>query len=264
MLTALQARVAKILAANRTEQSYFAGGAVLNQHASRVSDDLDVFADTDETIPSIVRQDVNSLREAGLEVSIDLEIYGCVDVTVRDAGLETQVQWMSESRMRFFPLQADPDWGLRLHHSDLAVNKVLAASTRRKVRDMLDLALIRSSYCPLGPLFLAAAIKLGSLSPQALLDQARQRVVSAPNVEIEAVRGLPADWTAAKVKSLVLDALDEAETFLQNVPDVMLSGLPVDERGVPVDRLEQMADIRLLADGGGRFPDFPEATPDFI
>ncbi|ABA81599.1 hypothetical protein GQF56_21370 [Rhodobacter sphaeroides] len=258
MLTDLQARVARIMASNRSAESYFAGGAVLNQHTSRQSDDL---TDTDEMIPDIVQRDVRSLEDAGYEVTIDLEIYGCTDATVRGGGAATQIQWMSETRMRFFPLQPDPAWGLRLHRADLAVNKVTAASTRRQARDILDLALIGENYCPLGPLFLGAALKLGVLSPLALLNNARQRAVSASNEELESLRGVPEGWTAGIIKMIVLEKLDRAETFLREVPDSYLDGLPVGKDGIPLER--EAFEVRPLQDGGGRVPTFPDAAPEF-
>ena len=75
MLTALQAAAARVMAVNRSDRTYFAGGAVLNEDTVSMSDDLDIFTDTDEMIPDVVEKDVAALRAAGFEVSIDLEIY---------------------------------------------------------------------------------------------------------------------------------------------------------------------------------------------
>jgi hypothetical protein len=46
-LTQLQRRIMTVLASNRTRTSYVAGGLVLNRNWSRLSDDIDVFHDTD-------------------------------------------------------------------------------------------------------------------------------------------------------------------------------------------------------------------------
>lgn len=43
MKHALQSEVARLLSANRTQDSYFAGGAMLNLETWRQSDDLDIF-----------------------------------------------------------------------------------------------------------------------------------------------------------------------------------------------------------------------------
>ncbi len=49
-LTQLQRRIMAVLASNRTRTSYVAGGLVLNRDWPRMSDDIDVFHDTDEEI----------------------------------------------------------------------------------------------------------------------------------------------------------------------------------------------------------------------
>ena len=257
MLSDIQRKIAPLLAKNRSAETYFAGGAVLNARTWRVSEDLDIFTDTDEIIPDIVQRDIAALKQAGFQVIIDLEIYGCTEATVRQDGGETQIQWMSETSSRFFPLEADPDWGLRLHMTDLAVNKALAASTRRQARDALDLALIADRYCGLGPLFIGAANKLQKLSPLRLIEQARHRIVTTPLEAFAAVHGRPEAITPAIIKEVGLTALDEAEAFLEAAPDEWLDGIPVDTEGVPVGQDDQAAEIRQLSDGGGRFPSFP-------
>jgi hypothetical protein len=257
MLSNIQKDIASLLAKNRSAENYFAGGAVLNARTWRVSEDLDIFTDRDEIIPDIVQRDIAALKQARFQVVIDLEIYGCTEATVRKSGEVTQIQWMSESSSRFFPLQADPDWGLRLHMTDLAVNKVLAASTRRQARDALDLALIADRYCALGPLFLGAAHKLPKLSPLRLIDQARHRIVTTPLEAFAAVSGRPEEVTPAFIKEIGLNALDDAEAFLEAAPDDWLEGIPIDAAGVPVNDQDQIAEIRRLSDGGGCFPSFP-------
>ncbi len=265
MLTELQARAAKLMAANRAEASYFAGGAVLNEHTARLSDDLDVFHDGEDRIDEFCRRDIKALEANGLEVHVDIDIWGCVEARVRDESRrETIIQWMAETRNRFFPLVRDSLWGLRLHRADLAVNKSLAASMRGRARDIVDLMLIERHFCSLGPLFLAASVKMQGRSPVALLDMARHRLVMVQMPDIAVTYGLSGDCTAETVKPFVTDALNRAEVFLDNLPDAMLDGLPVNAEGVPVDRMEDMVHLRPVADGGGRFPDFPDTPPSFL
>jgi len=157
-----------------------------------------------------------------------------------------------------------------MHVSDLAANKVVAASTRRQARDMVDLALIRRDLCPLGPLFLGASMKLPALSPVALLENARRWTVSYSCEELREVRlSSPRDPDRDRgqepevLRRLVLAELEITEAFLRKPPSAMLDGLPVNEDGIPADRIEAAVSIRPLTDGGGRFPDFPQAAPDF-
>ncbi|MXX88700.1 MAG: hypothetical protein F4213_03250 [Boseongicola sp. SB0677_bin_26] len=83
MLTELQSRAARIMAANRSEKGYFAGGAVLNENTERLSDDLDVFQDTEDVIEDICRQDIQLLENDGLDVFVDIDVRGCIDARVR-------------------------------------------------------------------------------------------------------------------------------------------------------------------------------------
>ena len=156
-LTELQKRIMRRLALNRSESSDLAGGVILNLDWPRRSDDIDIFHDSDEAVSVAAQKDIADLAAEGLSVTIDIKAYGLFEATVSDASSATVIQWMGETKLRFFPLIKDEEWGLRLHQADLAVNKILAASSRRKARDFADLAAIAAYMCPLGPLIMAAA-----------------------------------------------------------------------------------------------------------
>jgi len=138
-LTDLQKKILQLLAGNRSETSYLAGGLLLNRDWPRRSDDIDIFHDTDEEVTAAARKDMDVLSAAGLRVHPDVLTYGCVEATVSEDESATVIQWFSETKRRFFPLIKDGDWGARLHQADLAVNKVLAAAGRSKARDIADL-----------------------------------------------------------------------------------------------------------------------------
>ena len=190
--TDLQKAILAVIAGNRSETSYLAGGLLLNRDWPRQSDDIDIFHDTDEEIGEIATRDIEALRCHGFHVAIDVFIYGCVEATVSCAGEATLIQWMSETRQRFFPLVDDPEWGMRLHQADLAVNKVLAASTRRKARDYVDLILIAEHFCALGPLVMAAAGKPPHYSPVRITDEIRHKGLSVASTDYQSVKGSPA------------------------------------------------------------------------
>ena len=73
-LTALQRHVLRCIAANRSDTSYIAGGIAPNRDWPRISDDIDVFHDTDEEIGAAALADIAMLRQAGFPVRIELEI----------------------------------------------------------------------------------------------------------------------------------------------------------------------------------------------
>lgn len=215
-LTELQRDIMRCLAANRSETSYAAGGLVLNERWSRQSNNMDIFHDTDEEIGATAHADIERLREAGFHVQIEVEVYGVVEVVVSRSlrsSESTAIQWMSESRRRFFPIVRDEEWGARLHRADLAVNKVLAASSRRVARDFVDLVSISKFISPLGPIVMAAAGKPPHYSPQKTVDEIRRRGLSISNEEYASVKGLPDDWSADTIRVDLIAALDAASDW---------------------------------------------------
>ncbi len=174
-LTPLQRQIMASIAKNRSETSYMAGGVVLNMDWSRMSDDMDIFHDTDEEIVASADLDIATLRQDGFRVDVEIRQYGIVESKVSMAANSTLIQWMSETRTRFFPLVRDEEWGARLDRADLAVNKVLAASTRTKARDFVDLIAIDEKFCPLGAVVMAAAGKPPNFSPVRPNDAIRRR-----------------------------------------------------------------------------------------
>ncbi|KRA97612.1 hypothetical protein ASD83_10865 [Devosia sp. Root685] len=236
-LTSLQKDVMAVIAANRSDTSYMAGGAVLNEDWFRLSDDLDIFHDTDEEIVATAQKDMASLTDAGFKVNTDVLIYGVVECTVSRGGDATILQWMSETRYRYFPLVRDAEWGVRLNTADLAVNKVGAASTRTKARDYVDLVTIEERFSPLGPLVLAASGKPPNFSPQKIIEEIRRRSHSVPDEDYLSVRGLPAGVTAANLRDRLTSALDRAEAYIQTADLSLVGALSVDEAGKPVAAL---------------------------
>src|SRR5437764_15153057 len=69
-LTAFQKRVLAVLAANRSEESHFAGGIVLNapDDSARFSRDFDIFHELAAEVVRSSERDVASLRAAGFQV----------------------------------------------------------------------------------------------------------------------------------------------------------------------------------------------------
>jgi hypothetical protein len=232
-LSSFQKRVLNLIAGNRSETSYIAGGAVLNRDWPRRSEDLDVFHDTDEEIGATAEKDIATLRAAGLIVNVDILIYGLVEATVADGRASTIIQWMSETRWRFFPLVRDAEWGARLHDADLAVNKVIASSSRSKARDAADLYAIVERYAPLLPLVVAAAGKPPYFAPTRAVEEMRRRVNGLQNEEFVELLGLPVDWTAERIRERLRRALDEAEAALPFIPPQFVGCLAVDSQDRP-------------------------------
>ena len=234
-LTELQKRIMQRLSLNRSQSSYLAGGLILNLNWPRRSDDIDIFHDTDEEVSGVAEKDIADLEKEGFRVTVDVRTYGTYEATVSDSSSSTVIQWMSETRIRFFPLVRDEQWGLRLHQADLAVNKILAASSRRKARDFADIVAISANMCPIGPLVMAAAGKPPAYSPQKIIEQIRWHAETIPNEEYAAVKGLPADWTPPFIRTEVTRQMALAETYIMRAPVAAVGVLSVDADGTPVE-----------------------------
>ena len=72
-LTALQKDVLAVLAGNRSEESHFAGGLVLNSadDSARYSHDFDIFHELAGEVTRASQRDVTSLRAAGFAIETD-------------------------------------------------------------------------------------------------------------------------------------------------------------------------------------------------
>jgi hypothetical protein len=234
-LSDLQKRIMLRLAANRSESSYLAGGLVLNRDWPRRSDDIDIFHDTDEEVSDVARKDIADLEADGLHVHVDVNAFGTYEATVSDNASSTVIQWMSDTRIRFFPLVHDEQWGLRLHQADLAVNKILAAASRRKARDFADLIAIATQMCSLGPVIMAASGKPPNYSPQKIVDQIRWHAQSISDAEYASVKGIPSDWTAEFMRAETTRLADLAEAYILSAPMEVIGVLAVDASETPVE-----------------------------
>ncbi|AFL51465.1 hypothetical protein ABIE78_002704 [Sinorhizobium fredii] len=265
-LTQIQQEIMASIAKNRSDTSYIAGGLVLNANWPRISDDIDIFHDTDEEIGSAADKDIETLKADSFVVVKDIDVYGCVEATVMRGGDRTLVQWMSETRTRFFPLIRDEEWGARLHRADLAVNKVLAASTRTKPRDFVDLLMIDAHMCRLGPLVMAASGKPPNYSPLRSIDEIRRRGLSVRADEYTTVRGLPEDWTAEIIRDELVRTLDRAESYVRNAPPDLVGILALNAHGVPVEVYDLSTDgieYRRSTTEHEVVPDLPETPADW-
>jgi hypothetical protein len=177
-LSLFQRHVCQLLAEDRVRngESYFAGGATLNEliGAPRLSRDLDIFHDTEEALAFSWRADRELLERSGFQVRVFRERPGFVEAEIsQGAGADAVLmQWARDSAFRFFPLVQHPEFGLTLHPFDLATSKVLALVGRVEPRDFVDTLSCDREVQPLGYLAWAACGKDPGFSPSAILEEA--------------------------------------------------------------------------------------------
>jgi hypothetical protein len=217
-LTEMQKQLGRLLACNRSEQSYLAGGAAILSvpNSTRYSLDLDYFHDSTERVSSAYNADKKILEESGFKLQLEMNQPGFVRAIASRNNSVTKIEWVQDSIWRFMPVIKSEEFGFQLHPIDLATNKVLALAGRDEPRDLLDTLFVHKQILKLGPLVWAATGKDPGFSPQSLLELLRRRGVIRPEdisrlqlTETPDIQVLKTEW---------LDALGNAEKFIQSRP----------------------------------------------
>ena len=217
-LTDFQATLARLLSANRTTDSYLAGGAALHlePNTKRYSNDLDFFCDSESRVLEAFKQDSASLKYNGYSVTIELSLPGYVRGIVAKEQNQTKVEWANDSAWRFLPTIYDERVGYMLHPVDLAINKLLALVGRDEARDFIDVLYAHKAIVSLGALCWAAAGKDPGFTPHNLLELLKRRGKYHQDDFDRLHLAEPIDLTA--MKSDWLDALDRAVEFCDSRP----------------------------------------------
>ena len=232
-LTELQRSVLRVIAQNRSPDSYVAGGSALNAIGGRYSQDIDVFSDSVERSAVAAEIDARALTISGFGVEWALRSGGFSRAIVSDSNDRTKLEWADDSAFRYFPTQRHSEFGYTLHTIDAACNKIMAAVSRSETRDAVDLIRIEREILPLGPLAWAAAEKSPGFSPNAMIERIQQQARHRP----EELEQLPTiDELSAPTLNLWLRrACDRAESWLGTVPPGTEAGLIVDMSGKPIN-----------------------------
>lgn len=211
-----QAKVLRLIAGHRSPESHVAGGLALNMNFARYSVDIDIFNDVGDDVWDIADRDARVLIGAGLTVEWRKEAKTFRSALVAGPDGETILDWAMDSDFRFFPAEADPLLGWRLHPFDLATNKALAAAARRAPRDAIDLVTIHDNLFPLGPVMWAAVAKDPGFTPLSLIDMigrfARYRQEELIDL------GTGTMWDAGDLSRRIKTALAQATDFVEAMP----------------------------------------------
>ncbi|MCW5551102.1 MAG: hypothetical protein KIS67_02940 [Verrucomicrobiae bacterium] len=240
-LTALQKDVLALLAAHRSEESHFAGGAVLNaaEDSARYSHDFDIFHELAEEVTRASSRDVEVLRAAGFTVqTLSRENEWEKTCTFRKARVlqgdeSVEIDWAADSAFRYFPIEQDPQFGWRLHLFDLANNKALTLSARTETRDYVDILELHQRF-PLAAICWAACGKDPGFTPLSLLKMMR-RFARVNPTELDKIKARALDPVVLKNTWIAIS--DEAEAKMTQLadeqPDVPIGVAFVDATGHP-------------------------------
>lgn len=240
-LTALQKDVLAVLARNRSEDSHFAGGVVLNAatDSARFSHDFDIFHELAGEVTRASNRDVEDLRRAGFLVETPSR-YGEweKEATFRKARVgraseSVEIDWAADSAFRFFPIERDPLLGWRLHLFDVATNKALALSARTETRDYVDIVELHKTY-PLPAICWAACGKDPGFTPLSLLKMMK-RFARVDPAKLEEIQARKLDPIALKTAWIEMsDGAEEQMVRLADErPDLPIGVAFVDTTGKP-------------------------------
>jgi hypothetical protein len=215
-LTKFQSYALGLLAAERSPDSYIAGGVAINRHGPRFSGDIDIFQDTEERLEAAAQADAKALTDAGLKFTWKKIAIGKREAEVEGLGDRMRLEWVHDSAFRFFPTQRDDVFGYVLHPVDLATNKTSAAADRREPRDIVDLVTIHETILPLGAAICAAVGRFPGQSPEEMLaDITRHSRFTAEDFHVLATER-PIDVT--DLHRRIRSMLEDAERFVSRIP----------------------------------------------
>lgn len=217
---------------------------------SRLSDDVDLFHDTQSALDESWTADRVLLEQRGFAVTALRERPSFVEAQVAKDGQTMLLQWVRDSAFRFFPLLEDPTFGLVLHPFDLATNKVLALVGRLEARDWIATIQCCKVLQPLGYLAWAACGKDPGFNPLSILEHAKRNShYSTAELASLAFDGPSPDGAALSMQWRTM--LSEADQLVKLLPPAEAGKCVVDQRG----RLMTASplDATALAAGAVRF-----------
>ncbi len=258
-LTKFQSHVLRVLAAERSPDSYIAGGVAINREGPRFSADIDIFQDSEQRLEAAVQADAKALAEAGLKFSWKKIVTGKREGEVEGFGDRMRLEWVHDSAFRFFPTQRDKLFGYVLHPVDLATNKTSAAADRREPRDIVDLVTIHETILPLGAAICAAVGRFPGQSPEEMLSDIRRH--SRFTAEEFRVLATERPVDVPELYRRIRNMIEDAECFISQVPSDAV-GFVFLENGKPVQPdLKALENYQRHAGApGGVWPSSPEIS----
>jgi len=258
-LSRFQSEVLRTLAAQRSPDSYIAGGVAINREGPRFSGDIDIFHDSDARLESAVQADTAALAAAGYSVTPGRVRESKREATVARQGEAMQLEWVTDAAFRFFPTQPDELFGYVLHPVDLATNKASAAADRRVPRDIVDLLTIHENILPLGAVVCAAVGKFPGVTPEEMLAEiTRHSRFTAEEFQALATEQ-PVDVPGLhrRIRSMI----EDAESFIAGLPSDAVGVIFMDgDKAVQPDSNALDKYQRNPGAPGGLWPSSPEIS----
>jgi hypothetical protein len=259
-ISKFQSDVLRLLAAQRSPDSYIAGGIAINREGPRFSDDIDIFHDSVLRQESAVKADESALAAAGYTIiQPPNQRTGKHAATIEKDCEQMLLEWVTDSAFRFFPTQPDELFGYVLHPVDLATNKASAAADRRAPRDIVDLVTIHEQILPLGAVVAAACGKFVGATPEEMLAEITRhsRFTSEEFQVLATEQPIDARGLHRRIRGMI----EDAEAFIAKLPSDAVGVVFLDrERPVQPDVNALDAYQRRPGAPGGLWPSSPDIS----
>jgi len=258
-ISKLQSDILRLIAANRDPESFVAGSVPINRAGPRYSAYVDIFHDREERVAAAALADAKSLTDAGYRVIWLRQQPATYAAAISLGNEETKLEWVADSDYRFFPVVKDDQFGYVLHVVDLAVNKVMAAASRREPRDIVDLVTLHDSVLSIGALVWAAAEIAPGYTPEGLIAEIRRNARFPANELRQLAADPPIDPDDVMRRLRV--ALDAADQFVAAMPSEK-AGMLFLHAGRPVQPDPSRLDACMThaARRRGHWPASPDIT----
>jgi Nucleotidyl transferase AbiEii toxin, Type IV TA system len=211
-----QSDVLRALAAQRSPDSYIAGGVAINREGPRFSGDIDIFHDSEARLESAAIADAAALAAAGYSVTWERVREGNRIAMVAHQGEAMPLEWATDAAYRFFPTQPDELFGYVLHPVDLATNKASAAADRRVPRDIVDLVTLHENILPLGAVVCAAVGKFPGVTPEQMLAEINRhsRFTTEEFQALATEQPVDVPGLHRRIRTMI----EDAESFIAKLP----------------------------------------------
>lgn len=215
-LTKFQSEILRALAAQRSPDSYVAGGVAINREGPRFSADIDIFHDSASRLEIAAQADATALTMAGFHVAWGRVRDGKREAMVTRQDDATSLEWVTDAAFRFFPTQPDALFGYVLHPVDLATNKAAAAADRRVPRDIVDLVTIHETILPLGAVVCAAVGKFPGVTPEEMLAEVNRhsRFTAEEFRALATEKPIDVPGLHRRIRGMI----EDAENFIAKLP----------------------------------------------
>lgn len=221
----------KLLAANRSPESFVAGGIALNaREPVRWSADVDLFHDAEDAVVRATETDLASLHAAGYSSRQEVWTRSFRRAWIAKGDDGVKLEWCHDSAWRFFPIEQDDLLGWKLHWFDAITNKALAMGSRAESRDLVDIVTY-AGRCPVHAVIWAACAKDPGFGPLLLLNQMRRHSRVDP-AELREM-GATLEAQALKAQWLELSAHAEQEIDRAGAAGIEVGLAFVDRSGAP-------------------------------